>query len=318
MGSFSRLDEVEEAPEGGRVVAIGVFDGVHVGHRSIIVEAVAAAAEAGARPSVVTFYPHPEAVLRPGAGPAALTLPGRKTELLVGLGIQEVITVTFDQQFARLSPEAFCSVVLSARLDAKAVLVGENFHFGRGGAGRPHDLARFGEAHGFAVRPIALVSDGGSPVSSTRIRGLLSAGEVEEAAELLGRPHRLEGAVIKGEGRGRTLDAPTANLQVSAELAMPAHGVYATRTLVQGGAEYDSVTSIGTNPTFGTGDEIRVETLLLDYHGDLYGSSIAVDLVGRIREQRVFGDADALAAQIRVDVTSARELHKRLRGSVRD
>jgi riboflavin kinase/FMN adenylyltransferase len=317
MGVFCRLDEVDEAPDGGRVVAIGVFDGVHVGHRSIILEAVVTAAEWGAKPSVVTFYPHPEAVLRPGAGPAALTLPERKAELLVGLGVQEVITVTFDQQFARLSPQAFCSAVLSARLDAKAVLVGENFHFGRDRAGRPDDLVRFGEAHGFAVRPIALVSDGGSPVSSTRIRRLLSAGEVEQAAELLGRPHRLEGPVIKGDGRGRALEAPTANVQVSAELALPSHGVYATRTLLEGGAEYDSVTSIGTNPTFGTGDETRVETLLLDYHGDLYGSSIAVDLVGRIREQRIFGDAYALAAQIRADVMIARELHGRLRGSKR-
>jgi riboflavin kinase/FMN adenylyltransferase len=264
---------------------------------------------------VVTFYPHPETVLRPGAGPAALTLPGRKAELLVGLGVHEVITVAFDNQFAQLSPEAFCRVVLSARLDARTVLVGDNFHFGRHGVGTPDDLAVFGETHGFDVRPIPLVNDDGAPISSTRIRGLLSAGEVEQAAELLGRPHRLEGVVARGDGRGRALQAPTANLEVSKELALPASGVYVTHTTVDGRLEYDSVTSIGTNPTFHSDEETKVETLILDYQGDLYGSSMAVDLLERIREQRVFTDGPALAEQIRKDVVSAREVHSRLRAS---
>jgi riboflavin kinase/FMN adenylyltransferase len=315
VGIYSRLDQVHSAPAEGRVVAIGVFDGVHLGHQSIIAEAVAAAEEVGARPTVVTFYPHPETVLRPGAGPASLTMPGRKAELVMGLGIEEVVTVVFDSQFSQLLPEAFCRVVLSTRLGARVVLVGENFRFGRHGVGTAGDLAAFGKTHGFAVHPIPLVSDRGVPISSTRIRGLVGAGEVEPAAELLGRPHRLEGIVVRGARRGRTLQAPTANLEVFKELALPASGVYVTRTVVEGRLEHESVTSVGTNPTFENGDEIRVETLLLDYQGELYGAAIAVDFLARLRGQRLFAGAEALSEQIRKDATSAREVHSRLRVS---
>jgi riboflavin kinase/FMN adenylyltransferase len=158
------------------------------------------------------------------------------------------------------------------------------------------------------------VKDRDGAVSSTRIRGLLSSGEVAQAAVLLGRPHRLEGVVVTGDSRGRTLEAPTANLDVSDELALPASGVYATRTTVAGSRCYDSVTSVGTNPTFEGDGQTRVETLLLDYEGDLYGSSMEVDLVERIRDQRVFIEARALAEQIRKDVLAAREIHDRARG----
>jgi riboflavin kinase/FMN adenylyltransferase len=308
-----RLDEVDSGPAGGRVVAIGVFDGVHLGHQSIIAEAVAAASESEARPTVVTFYPHPEAVLRPGSGPRSLTLPGRKAELLLALGIQEVVTVEFDQRFADLQPEEFCSIVLSERLGARAVLVGKNFHFGRHGIGTPHDLEVFGQSHGFRVHPVPLVENGGEPISSTRIRGLLGSGEVAEAAELLGRPHRLEGIVASGAGRGRSLGARTANLQVSEELALTRPGVYVTRTTVDGVRRYESVTSVGTNPTFESGQETRIETLLFDYEGDLYGSVMAVDFLERIRSQIVFSDASALAEQIREDIVAARDTHGRLR-----
>jgi riboflavin kinase/FMN adenylyltransferase len=316
VNKYTSLEEVDTAPDGGRVVAIGVFDGVHLGHQSIITQAVAVAAESGAIPTVVTFYPHPETVLGVDSAPRSLTLPGRKRELLLRLGIQEVVTVDFDREFARLPPEAFCSLVLSARLGARAVLIGENFHFGRHGAGTTADLAAFGEAHGFRVCPVALVKDGGEPISSTRIRGLLGSGEVSLAAELLGRPHRLEGVITAGAGRGRALQAPTANLEVSGELALPAAGVYVTRSGVDGGARYESVTSVGTNPTFESGEETRVETLRLDFEGDLYGSPMSVDFLERIRGQETFDDAQALAEQIKADVLAAREAHGRLRESL--
>jgi riboflavin kinase/FMN adenylyltransferase len=311
MGRETRLEEVESAPARGRVVAIGVFDGVHLGHQSIITAAEESARVSGARPTVVTFYPHPEAVLRPGSEPRSLTLPGRKAELLWQMGVEEVVTVDFDRQFAQLLPEAFCSVVLSARLGAKAVMVGENFRFGRHGAGTAADLAAFGQNHGFSVFPVALVKEAGEPISSTRIRSLLNAGKVALAAELLGRPHRLEGMVVKGAGRGRALHSPTANLEVSGELALPASGVYVTRATLEDGDPHEAVTSIGTNPTFEKGHEVHVETLLLDYEGDLYQRSLRVDFLERLREQRVFASGEALAEQIRKDTQEAHELHDR-------
>jgi len=312
VDDYTRLDALDAAPVGGRVAAIGVFDGVHLGHQRIIAEAVEQALYLGARPSVVTFYPHPEAVLRPGSAPRSLTLLGRKTELLLSLGVEEVVTVRFDLHFARLSPEAFCRMVLSARLGAKRVVVGENFRFGSKGAGVPRDLVEFGASHGFDVRAVPLVNDGSGPISSTRIRNLLSEGQVAPAAELLGRPHRLEGVVTRGAGRGRTLQAPTANLAVSGDLAIPGSGVYVTCTTVEPGASYQSVTSVGTNPTFEQRGQTQVETLLLDYAGDLYGSTVAVDFLERLRGQEVFSGAEALAEQIGRDVVAAREIHCRL------
>ncbi len=210
----------------------------------------------------------------------ALTLQRRKVELLWELGIDEVVTVEFDKDFAGLLPESFCSLVLSSRLGATMVLVGENFRFGRQGTGTVDLLAAFGATHGFGVRSVALVRHDGEAVSSTRIRGLLDLGDVETAARLLGRPHRLEGVVVSGARRGRALQAPTANLQVADELALPDSGVYVTRSSVDGVVYHDSVTSIGSNPTFEDDGVVRVETLLLDYEGDLYGTHMAVDLLG--------------------------------------
>jgi riboflavin kinase/FMN adenylyltransferase len=308
----SGLEGVDAAPAGGRAVAIGVFDGVHLGHQRIVGRAVAAASACGGCSTVVTFYPHPEVVLRPRSAPRALTSPVRKAELLGALGVEEVVTVKFDRQFAQLSPEAFCRVVLSDRLATRVVFVGENFHFGRDGSGTPADLAAYGSAHGFQVRSVPLVDDEGGPISSTRIRQLLKAGEVGRAAGLLGRPHRLDGPVESGAGRGRTLKAPTANLLVTRDTALPRLGVYATRSTVDRERTYRSVTSVGTNPTFETSRRVRVETLLLDYQGDLYGAHLAVDFLARIRAQRAFLDAGALADQIGRDVATAQEIHRRV------
>ncbi len=312
MRMHTMLEEVQAAPPGGRAVAIGVFDGVHRGHQSIIAETVSAAARSGGQATVVTFDPHPDTVLRPGSRLRSLTMPDRRVELLWQMGIQEVVTVGFDQHFAQLQPEAFCTLVLSATLGAKMVLVGENFRFGRQGSGTVEHLVAFGASHNFGVRSIPLVKQGGEAVSSTRIRVLLDAGDVAGAAGLLGRPHRLEGVIIGGARRGRSLQAPTANLELPEQLALPGSGIYVTKSSLDGSVFHDSVTSVGTNPTFHDDEVVRVETLLLDYQGDLYGSPMVVDFLQRLREQKKFRDAASLAEQIRRDVLAARQVHERL------
>ncbi|OFW60545.1 MAG: riboflavin biosynthesis protein RibF [Actinobacteria bacterium RBG_16_64_13] len=308
---YPSLDQVQEASAQGRTLAIGVFDGVHRGHQRILSQAIDQAGSVGTRAAVVTFFPHPEAVLRPHSAPRMLTSPERKAELLEALGIEELVVVRFDRQFAGLSPEAFCRAVLSARLGARVVYVGENFRFGHGGAGTATHLSHYGETHGFEVRPVALVEEGGETVSSTRIRELLAGGHVGEAARLLGRPHRLEGTVLSGAGRGKTLEAPTANLAPVRGLALPRLGIYVTKSLVNGREAFSSVTSVGTNPTFESDGRVRIETVLLDYRGDLYGSHLAVDFLERIRGQRAFPDAASLSRQIREDLEFARRAHAR-------
>lgn len=306
---YSSLEEVSSAPAQGRVVAIGVFDGVHRGHQRILSRAVEEASSAGAVSAAVTFYPHPEAVLRPHAAPRMLTSVDQKARLMGALGIDELVVLRFDRDFARLSPEAFCGTVLSTRLGARTVFVGENFRFGHGGAGTAAHLLEYGRTHGFEVRPVALVEEDGEVISSTRIRDLLGSGRVEEAARLLGRPYRVEGSVLSGAGRGRGLDAPTANLAVAREMALPRLGVYVTRSTIDDGRVYASVTNVGTNPTFESDHKVRVETLLLDFSGELYGRHLAVDFLARIRGQKRFADATSLAERIKRDVETARAVH---------
>jgi riboflavin kinase/FMN adenylyltransferase len=288
------------------VVAIGVFDGVHRGHQEILRRAVERARSTQATAAAVTFYPHPDAVLHRRSAPPMLTPLPRKEELLAELGLDEVVVVPFDADFARLSPESFCKAVLSDHLGARTVFVGENFRFGQGGAGTPADLREYGRSHGFEVVSLALARDDGEVISSTRIRQLLKAGKVAEATGLLGRPHRVEGTVVSGFGRGRGLEAPTANLTPTPEMALPRLGIYVSMSTVNGAESYRSVTSVGTNPTFQDDGKVRIETLLLDYSGALYGSRLEVDFLERIRGQHAFPDAESLAAQIRRDVETAR------------
>ena len=311
MRVYASLDGVDEAPGRGRVVAIGVFDGVHRGHQRILAEAVASARSMDAISTVVTFYPHPERVLHPHSAPRMLSSSQRKTELIEAMGLDELVVVKFDQAFSLLSPEAFCRLVLSAHLGARLVLVGENFRFGHLGAGTNADLEEFGATHGFDVVSVPLAEEDGESISSTRIRKLISAGRVAEAARLLGRAHRIEGVIVRGAGRGRALEAPTANLKVEAASAIPRLGVYVTRSLLDGGGARPSVTSVGTNPTFEVDNRVRIETLLLEHSGDIYGARLAVDFLERIRSQRAFPDAASLAARIMQDVEIARDYFQR-------
>ena len=306
MHFHDRPDTIPELSGSQRAVAVGVFDGVHRGHQRIVLETVAEARATGGVATAVTFQPHPEAVLRPHAAPRLLTTLRRKAELLEELGLDELVAVRFDSAFAQLSPGSFCKLVLSARLGARVVLVGENFRFGHRGCGTVADLRTYGDDHGFSVHAVALAQDAGEVISSTRIRMLISTGHVAEAAQLLGRPHRLEGIVVGGAHRGRGLGTPTANLAVEAGLAIPRLGVYVTRTLLSDGTRWPSVTSVGTNPTFEVDRKVRIETLLLGYAGTLYGSTIAVDFLEKIRNQQTFADGGTLVERIHMDEEIAR------------
>jgi len=238
-----------------------------------------------------------------------LTSLERKAALLEGLGIHELVVVRFDREFAGLSPGSFCRAVLSERLGARVVFVGDNFRFGHLGEGTAAHLAEYGATHGFEVQPVALVEDDGQTISSTRIRELITSGRVAQAARLLGRPHMIEGTVTSGAGRGRSLQAPTANLTPARDMCLPRLGVYVTRSLVDDSDAYPSVTSVGTNPTFESGHKVRVETVLLDWSGDLYGRHLAVQFLDRIRGQQSFPDAGSLALQIQKDIEVARRVH---------
>jgi riboflavin kinase / FMN adenylyltransferase len=306
MDIYRSLEEVPERPERGRMVAIGVFDGVHLGHQDILGRTVERARRFGASCAAVTFYPHPEVVLRPRSAPRMLTSLERKAVLIAGLGVDELVVVRFDKEFAHLSPAAFCDQVLSERLGAREVFVGLNFRFGRGAAGSLADLSEYGGAHGFRVVSVGLAEEGGEVISSTRIRKLLARGEVAEAARLLGRPHRLGGTVVRGAGRGRGLQAPTANLEPDRRLAIPRRGVYLTLASVGDAGPRPSLTSVGSNPTFENDDRIRVEPLLLDFAGDLYGAQLQVDFLERVRDQRTYADAASLAERIKEDIRVAR------------
>jgi riboflavin kinase / FMN adenylyltransferase len=302
---YRSTDEIADLGGKPRAVAIGTFDGVHLGHQEIIRQAVAAAVHMDGVATVLTFEPHPDTVLRPGEGPGLLTTLEQKVHVLGRLGVAEVVAVPFTPAFSRVSPEEFCARLLSARLGARQVMVGDNFHFGFKGAGAPGDLLTFGLDHGFSVTAVRLLESEGGPISSTRIRESLRSGEVALAGRLLGRPFALEGPVVSGVGRGRGLGVPTANLPIEREVATPALGVYITRTSTDRGAGLPSVTSVGTNPTFESDGVVRVETFLLDFSGALYGERISVAFLERLRGQQTFASADALVEQMHADIARA-------------
>lgn len=288
------------------MVTIGVFDGVHRGHQEIIGHAVRRAGELGLRSVVVTFDPHPSEVVRPGSHPAVLTEPERKAELVERLGADVLCVLPFTLEFSRLSPETFVHDVLVDFLHAAVVVVGENFRFGHRAAGDVALLSQLGRSFGFNVEDTRLVADDGTLFSSTYIRSCVDAGDVRAAAEALGRPHRVEGVVVRGDQRGRMLGYPTANLLTSPHVATPADGVYAA-WLVRGKDDErrPAAVSIGTNPTF-AGRQRRVEAYVLDFDDDLYGERVALDFVERVREMRTYGTVDALVTQIATDVADVR------------
>ena len=295
-----RLDGASRGRWRRPAVAVGNFDGVHRGHRALVAEAVRLAAARAVPAVVLTFDPHPSRVVAPASAPAALMTLDQKAEALARLGVDALAVLPFTPSIAAEEPAAFASEVLRGALDAAVVVIGDNFRFGRGRAGDAATLRTLG----FAVVEVSPVLHDGSRVSSSRIRAALAAGDVALAAALLGRAHAIEGRVVRGEGRGRTLGIPTANLEPWNE-TLPAPGVYAAWAWPAGGPGLASVVNIGRRPTFG-GRDISVEAHLLDYAGDLYGQALGLSFVTRIRGEEKFPGPEALVARIRKDVDAAR------------
>jgi riboflavin kinase / FMN adenylyltransferase len=307
-----RLDGLAALPAGldGSVVTVGMFDGVHRGHRALLDRVAAEAAGRGLPAAAVTFDRHPLAVLRPGSEPPLLTTLDRKVDLLGQAGMAVVLVLEFTEELSRVGAEDFATEVLFDGLAARAVVVGENFRFGHKAAGDPALLAGLGRPRGIEVVAVPLHAEAGQVVSSTRVRDELAAGDVEAAAASLGRPYTVEGEVVAGDRRGGPLlGIPTANLAPTPGIALPADGVYAghlTDQEQQDPVARPAAVSVGTNPQFGT--DRRVEAHVLDFDGDLYGHRVAVAFAHRLRGQAVFDGPDELAAQMRADIDQARRL----------
>jgi riboflavin kinase / FMN adenylyltransferase len=288
----TRLPEVERSE--GRSVAVGTFDGVHLGHREVI----------RGSGSVLTFEPHPVSVVAPQHTPRLLTTFERKAELIASLGVQELIVIPFDAEFARRSADDFVKDVLVGALGATQVAIGENFRFGHKAQGDPRLLSSDGR---FTTVVHPLLEVDGEVVSSSHIRGLVLAGRVSEANQLLGDRFQLRGEVVHGDERGREMGFPTANLIPEEALACPGHGVYAC--LADG---RPAAVSIGVRPTFNTGRGELIEAFILDFDGDLYGSQLRLEFLERLRGERRFDSPEALVEQMHRDVERTREVAQAL------
>ncbi|MDQ6616459.1 MAG: bifunctional riboflavin kinase/FAD synthetase [Actinomycetota bacterium] len=305
------LEDGERASAHGCVATIGAYDGVHLGHQHVIGQVRAIAADLALASAVVTFDRHPATVVRPQSAPKLLTDLDQKLELLAGAGVDCSLVIRFDQTRSEESAEDFVTTVLADQLHARAVVVGQDFHFGHGRRGDVGLLTRMGMELGFEVRGLDLVGaggDGGPPVSSTRIRQLLAEGGVEAASAMLGRDHEVRGEVQRGDGRGRELGFPTANVAVPADICLPADGIYAGWYRQPGGETRPAAISLGRRPTFY--DRVAgslLEAYLLDFDGDLYDQPAAVSFHSRIRAEERFESVGELVAQIDRDVTATRQ-----------
>lgn len=294
-------------PSWGRcVVTIGIFDGVHQGHQRIIGRAVELARERGVPAVVLTFDPHPIEIIRPGSHPPVLTGSRHKAELLEALGVDVMCVLPFTPEFRRLTAAEFVHEVLVERLHVSGVVIGQNFRYGAEGGGDVTALAADGRRFGFTVEGLDLEGSADTTYSSTYIRSLVDAGDVEEAARVLGREHRVEGLVIRGDRRGRAIGYPTANLSLLPWSAVPADGIYAGRFL-RGKAALAAAISIGTNPTF-AGRERRVEAFILDFDEDVYGERVGLTFSTRLRDTVRFDTVEELVVQMGHDVERTREL----------
>jgi riboflavin kinase/FMN adenylyltransferase len=281
------LPDTEPRP---RHVAIGTFDGVHLGHQAVIDDA----------DTVLTFDPHPLEILHPAALPKLITPFSVKRDVIEGLGVQEMVVIPFDHEFAHRSAEDFIEHVLIERLGATRVSVGENFRFGAKAKGDPQML---GAREEFETRVVPLVEVGGETVSSTRIRALVAAGDMEGARRCLGAPFMVEGTVVKGDQRGRELGFPTANIVPDDRLAIPGHGVFAA--FANG---VPAAVNVGVRPTFESGRGVLIETYLIDREEDLYGKNLRVAFVERLRGEKRFPGAEELIVQMRQDVEDAKRV----------
>lgn len=294
------------------VITIGAYDGVHLGHQAVIGQVRRLAAELDARSAVVTFDRHPASVVRPESAPRLLTDPDQRLELLAATGIDATVVVPFDEQQSQEDPESFVERVLVGALGVRSIVVGDDFHFGRGRQGNVATLHRLGEHFDYEVVPLELLArpDGvDEPVSSTAIRRALAGGNVGLAGRLLGRPFEARGPVVTGDQRGRLLGFPTANVEVPNQICLPADGVYAGWYLRADGATHACAINLGRRPTFYEhADSSLLEAHLLDFDGDLYGEPARVRFEHFLRSERKFDGIDALVAQLKHDVEHARRL----------
>lgn len=320
---MERWNDLAAVPSGwGRcVVTIGVFDGVHRGHQAIIRRAVEQARADGLPSVLLTFVPHPSEVVRPGSHPPALTTLPRRSELVEGLGVDVFCALPFTLELSRMSPAEFAHETLVSRLHAAHVVVGANFRFGHRAAGDVATLAELGRSFGYRATGVPLLAeddgtvDADTPISSTYVRACVGAGDMRAAAHALGRPHRLDGVVERGDQRGRKLGFPTANMRLEPHAAVPADGVYAGRVVrldrfgstVPHSLLGTTAISVGTNPTF-QGRERRVEAHILDFDGDLYGDQLGVEFTHRLRGMERYDTLDELVDQMTADCARAREL----------
>jgi riboflavin kinase / FMN adenylyltransferase len=285
------LPDVRHRP---RDLAVGEFDGVHLGHREVVRGA----------DTVLTFEPHPRTVVAPDSAPKLLTTLAVKADLIASLGVDELVVIPFDGSFAAQTAQEFIDHVLVEQLGARRVSVGENFRFGNRARG---DAALLASQDAFATRVVEMVEVDGEIVSSTHIRGLVAAGDVAAAARFLGAPFHMRGTVAHGDKRGRTLGYPTANLVPDPRLVVPDHGIYACRAQVDG-ERYVAAVNVGVRPTFKTGRGLLVEAYLLDFDGDIYDRELRLDFLERLRGERRFDSIEALVEQMGRDVTETRRI----------
>jgi riboflavin kinase/FMN adenylyltransferase len=303
------VDGLEQLEPKRRVVALGTFDGVHLGHRRLIHEALERARELAATSTVATFEPMPSEILRPGQTPRRLSGIERRAELIAQEGVDELLVIAFTHELSLLTPEAFAEQVLVGRAGAVHVVVGENYRFGNAAAGDVATLTALGEKLGFGVTAVSLVTADGDRVSSSWIRELVRQGEVMHATRLLGRPPWLDGTVVRGFARGRALGVPTANLRWTPGRVVPAPGVYAGFGILGPGEErYPAAISVGGNPTFGDVEGTVVEAYLIGFDGDAYDRPMRVEFTRFLRHELAFESVDELVEQMWRDIETARAL----------
>lgn len=292
------------------IVTIGAYDGVHLGHRTVIGQVRALAAELGVASAVVTFDRHPASVVRPESAPKLLTDPEQKLELLASTGVDATVVVPFDAAQSTEAPADFVRRVLIEALEVRGIIVGEDFHFGYKRGGNVQLLRELASQHDYEVMPVRLVprADGvDEPVSSTAIRRALAGGDVQRAAEMLGRDHEVRGAVIAGDQRGRTIGFPTANVQIDASICLPADGVYAATVTLADGSRHAAAVNLGRRPTFHErAEHSLLEAHLLDFSGDLYGQRVRVAFRAFLRGERKFSGIEELKSQLVVDIDHVR------------
>lgn len=299
-------EQLNPPPE-GMAVTIGTFDGVHLGHRALIAETLADAEDLGCFSAAITWDRHPMTTLRPDKAPPLLSTPERKRELLAETGIDDLLVLAFDEGFSHMSPEDFVTAILVERLGVRSIRVGHDWRFGHRAAGDVDLLKKMAVDHGFEVAGADLMEVSDAPVTSSRIRAAIGDGDLELAARLLGRPYDVDGIVVSGASRGRSLGFPTANLGVEQTVARPPLGIYAGLAHI-GEASRPAAISVGTNPTFGESDSVRIEAYLLDFDEEIYERSVRLEFWKRLRDERRFVSVEELVAQMERDVEATRAL----------